>query len=255
MKYLGTEFTKLKHSLSWAVVILLPLIAVTSGSVSTLAGGQGLDDGWHTLWIRSIGFYGMALLPVGIAILASLAWRTEHRNGNWNSLMSTSVPTSTTVLSKAGAISVLAAIMQIVLLLTVICFGKILFDLPGILPTKYLLSSFLVIIASVPVAALQSGMSTFFRSFATPVAIALAATGISTAALLVGLTAVIATPYATATFATQLGTTLVDGSNTSFNASAVSIGSAGLVFGISALATAVIVVITTSLLNRTDTRA
>lgn len=255
MRYLSIEFTKLKHSLSWAVVILLPLITVTSGSVSTLAAGQGFDDGWHTLWIRSIGFYGMALMPVGIAIVASLVWRAEHKNGNWNSLMSSSIPTSKTVLSKAGAVAVLAALMQIVLLLTVISFGKILFDLPGMLPMKYFLSSFLVIVASVPVAALQSGLSTFLRSFATPVAIALVATGLSTVALLAGVTATIATPYATATFATQLGTSLVEGGNTSFNASAVSAGSAGLVVGISALATAVIVVVTTSLLNRMDTRS
>lgn len=254
MRYLSIEFTKLKHSLSWAVVIMLPIIAVTSGSVSTLSAGQGLTDGWHTLWIRSIGFYGMALMPVGIAILASLVWRTEHKNGNWNSLMSTSVPTSATVLSKAGAVAALAALMQIVLLVTVICFGKILFDLPGMLPMKYFLSSFLVIIASVPVAALQSGLSTFFRSFAAPVAIALVATGISTAALLAGLTAVVATPYAAATYATQLGTTLVEGSNTSFNASAVSVGSAGIVVGIAVVATSLIVLVTTSLLNRVDTR-
>lgn len=72
MKYVSVEFVKLQRSLSWAVVILLPIIAVASGSMSSVAADGGLDDGWHTLWIRSIGFYGMALLPVGIAILASL---------------------------------------------------------------------------------------------------------------------------------------------------------------------------------------
>ena len=197
----------------------------------------------------------MALLPVGIAILASLIWRTEHRNGNWNALMSTSVPTSTTVLSKTAAVAVLSALMQIVLVLTVVGFGKILFDLPGMLPPQYLMSSVLVIIACVPVAALQSGLSTFFRSFAAPVAIALVATGISTTALLVDISAVIAVPYATATYATQLGTSLVEASNTSFDAAGISVGTAGLVAAVSSAATAVIVIVTTWILNRSDTRA
>lgn len=77
-----TEFLKLKRSMSWAVVLLLPIIMVSTGSMSSIAGGGQFDDGWHTLWIRSIGFYGMAILSVGIAILASLVWRVEHRGSN-----------------------------------------------------------------------------------------------------------------------------------------------------------------------------
>lgn len=72
-----TEFLKLKRSMSWAVVLLLPIIMVSTGSMSSIAGGGQFDDGWHTLWIRSIGFYGMAILSVGIAILASLVWRVD----------------------------------------------------------------------------------------------------------------------------------------------------------------------------------
>lgn len=255
MKYVSVEFVKLQRSLSWAVVILLPVIAVASGSMSSVASDGGLDDGWHTLWIRSIGFYGMALLPVGIAILASLTWRTEHRNGNWNALMSTSVPTSTMVLSKAAAVAILSALMQVVLVLTVVGFGKIAFDLPGMLPGRYLVSSVLVIIASVPVAALQSGLSMYFRSFAAPVAVALVATGVSTTALLTDMTAIIAVPYATATYATQLGTSLVEASNTSFDAAGISAGTAGLVTSVSVAATAAIAIVTTWILNRSDTRA
>ena len=82
MNVIQTEFMKLKGSLSWLVVVLLPVMAVLSGSLSTLSSGGEFEDGWHTLWIRSIGFYGMALLPIGVGILASLVWRPEHRNGN-----------------------------------------------------------------------------------------------------------------------------------------------------------------------------
>lgn len=171
-----TEFLKLKRSMSWAVVLLLPIIMVSTGSMSSIAGGGQFDDGWHTLWIRSIGFYGMAILSVGIAILASLVWRVEHRGSNWNALMSRPVPTLQVVVGKTTAISALAAMMQLVFVVAVIVFGKTL-GLSGMLPGQYLISSALVILACVPVAALQSALSSFFRSFAVPVAIALVLTG------------------------------------------------------------------------------
>jgi len=32
--------------------------------------------------VRSIGFYGMVLLPVSLGVLASLVWRGEHQGAN-----------------------------------------------------------------------------------------------------------------------------------------------------------------------------
>ena len=247
-----SEFLKLKRSMSWAVVLLLPIIMVTAGTTSTISGG-GEFNGWHILWIRSIGFYGMAIVSVGIAILASLVWRVEHKSGNWNALMSRPVPTSQVVLGKIAAISILAAAMQIIFALTVIATGKAL-GLPGMLPGQYLISSALVIVACVPVAALQSALSTFLRSFAVPVAIALVLTGASTMALLLNIQAISVVPYAALTRATQIGTILVSGERTSFDAAALTPESALLVIVISAVSTAVIIAATAVILNRSDTR-
>ena len=249
-----SEFTKLKRSMSWAVVVLLPVMSVFLGSMSTIATEGQFEDGWHTLWIRSIGFYGMALLPVGIAILASLVWHVEHKNGNWNALMSRPVSSLRVVIGKVTAVAVLTAAMQVVLLVTVIALGKLVFGLPGMLPAGYFVGSAVIMVACIPVAALQSGFSTFLRSFGAPVAIALVGAGVSTMALLIGVEAVSVVPYAVATQATQLGTSLVGDSATSFDAAAISPGS---VFSLVALAlalTAVIVAGTTAILNRRDIR-
>ncbi|GAA2117513.1 ABC transporter permease [Kocuria atrinae] len=252
MNVIQTEFMKLKGSLSWLVVVLLPVMAVLSGSLSTLSSGGEFQDGWHTLWIRSIGFYGMALLPIGVGILASLVWRPEHRNGNWNALMSQSVPTQQVVLSKVVAISTLTAAMQVVMLLTVLLLGKLAFQIPGWLPGTYWLGSLLIVVGCIPVVALQSAFSTFLRSFAAPVAIALVGAGASTVALMVGVPAAIASPYALATYTTQLGTTLVGGESTVFNAAAMSPGSVAMVAVVSALAVTLITWLTTQILNRKD---
>lgn len=50
MRTIQAEFTKLKRSLGWAIVLLLPLVMVISGSIMTLVDGRPLEDGWHTLW-------------------------------------------------------------------------------------------------------------------------------------------------------------------------------------------------------------
>ena len=103
--------------------------------------------------------------------IPGLARRAQE--SNWNALMSRPVPTSEVVLGKVAAIAALAASLQLVLLVTVIGLGKLVFGLEGMLPAKYLLGSLLIMLACVPLAALQSALSAFLRSFATPVTIAL----------------------------------------------------------------------------------
>ncbi len=250
-----SEFIKLKRSMSWAVVVLLPVISVFAGSAGTIAAEGRFEDGWHTLWIRSIGFYGMAILPVGIAILASLVWRAEHKNGNWNALMSRPVSSLQVVIGKVAAVAALSAAMQVVLLVSAIALGKLVFGLSGMLPTEYFVSSAVVMVACVPVAALQSGFSTFLRSFGAPIAVAFVGAGASTMALLVGIKAVSVVPYAVATQATQLGTILVGSRTTSFDAAAVSPSSVSFFVAIALALTAVIVAGTTAILDRRDIHA
>ncbi|MGB3635015.1 MAG: ABC transporter permease [Rubrobacteraceae bacterium] len=249
-----SEFVKLKRSMSWVVVVLLPVIAVFTGSTSTIATEGQFESGWHTLWIRSVGFYGMALLPVGIAVLASLVWRVEHKSSNWNALMSRPVSSLQVVVGKVAAVAVLSAAMQVVLLVTVIVLGKLVYGLPGMLPADYFVSSAVIMMACVPVAALQSGFSTFLRSFAAPVAIALVGAGVSTMALLIGIKVVSVVPYAVATQATQLGTLLVGGGATSFDAAAISPSSVSFLVTMALALTTVVVAGTTAILDRRDIR-
>lgn len=252
MTAITSEFIKLKRSLGWAIVLILPLTMVVAGSASTALSG-GFEDGWHTLWVRSVGFYGMAIVSVGIAIIASLVWRVEHRGGNWNTLMSGTVPTWKIVAGKTAAISILAAAMQLVLLATVVALGTFVYDLPGMLPGTYVGTSLLVIAAQVPVAALQSAASTFIRSFAVPVALALLLTGAGTMALLMKLPgAAYVLPQALLTQTTQIGSRM---QMTNFAVTDLTLASAGATVAASVVLTAVIVAVTTAVLNRTDSRA
>lgn len=207
MKTYRAELLKLKRSLSWSVVLALPLIVVLGGFINTLAAGEGLDGGWHTLWLRSVVFYGLFPLPVGIGILASLVWRTEHRGGNWNALMSGPTPTFALVAAKAGAVATLAVGMQAVLLLSIVVTGKLIFGLEGVLPASYWGVGLLIALACIPVSALQSGLSLFMRSFAAPIAVAFVGAGVSVVLLMAEVTpALFVLPYAVTARASQLGT-------------------------------------------------
>lgn len=243
------EFLKLKRSLSWTVVVLLPVAMVISGVVTTLVNGAQLGDGWHTMWLRSVVFYGLFPLALGIGILASLVWRVEHRGGNWNALMSGPTPSVRIVAAKATVVAVLAAAMQAVLLIAVIVVGKLAFGLPGILPPEYFALSGLIVLACTPVAVLQSGLSMLMRSFAAPIAVAFLGAGASAVLLLAKINAsIFVIPYALIGRATQLGT------GTFGDTGVITAGGVASIV-IAALAlTAVLIAATTVILDRRDTR-
>lgn len=207
MRSAAAELLKLTRSTSWAVVVALPSMAVLSGTVSTVAGGQQLDNGWHTLWLRVVVFYGLFPLTVGLAALCSLVWRSEHSGGNWNALMSRSTSSRSIVTGKVAVLVALSAAMQTVLVVGVVLVGKAVFGLAGVLPARYLLISVVIVLASIPVLALQSLLSMIVRSFSPPIGVGLLG-AVGSALLLLGkadlLIAVV--PYALLARATQLGT-------------------------------------------------
>lgn len=243
------EFLKLKRSLSWAVVVLLPVAIVISGAVTTLASGEPPADGWHTLWLRSVVFYGLFPLAVGIGILASLVWRVEHRGGNWNTLMSGPTSSLRIVVAKATVVAVLAAAMQAVLLIAVVLIGKLAFGVPGMLPGEYVAISALIVLACLPVAVLQSGLSMLMRSFAAPIAVAFLGAGASVVLLLAELSgAIFVIPYALISRATQLGT------GTFADTGTITPGVIASIVIATVVLTAALTAATAAVLDRRDTR-
>ncbi|KAA0924034.1 MULTISPECIES: ABC transporter permease [unclassified Rhodococcus (in: high G+C Gram-positive bacteria)] len=204
MNAFSAEMIKLRRSQAWAVVVPLPLIIAGVGTFNTIASGAELTEGWRTLWLRTVVFYGLFPLALGVAALASLVWRSEHRGGNWNALMSGPVPSVRIVIVKTAVVATLTAAMNIVMLAAVVVLGKVVFSLDGTLPSELFATGALIVVGSLPVAALHSALSMAVRSFAVPIAIALVGAGISVFLLTAEVTGAILSPYALATRATQL---------------------------------------------------
>jgi hypothetical protein len=248
MGAISAELIKLRRSLAWPIVVLLPVVLVLAGAATQLARGTRPENGWDTVWLQSVGFYGLFPLAIGIGILGSLVWRAEHRGSNWNALMSGPTPTVRIVVAKAVAVAGLTAIMQVVLVLAVVVIGKLAFGLPGVLPGRYLGVAALLVLATVPAAALQSALSMFLRSFAAPVAVALVASGISTAALMALGDAALVSPYGLATRTALLGTgSFVDDG-------AVTAGDVVSVLAAALVLTVLVISLTVAALDRRDTR-
>lgn len=248
-----TEFAKLRRSAIWVVVVLLPVTSLIAGVSSTFAVEGTLTDGWNTLWVRTVGFYGMFILPTGIGVLASLVWRAEHHGGNWNALMARPVSPLQVVAGKAVAVAVLAAVMQLVLLTGQLVVGKLMLGLPGLLPVEYLMVSGLIVLASVPVCALQSGLSMQIRSFVAPVAVALAGAALGVVVLLaeIGILTTVL-PHALLVRAALLGSPLEGAS--AFDDIDVAAGSVAPIATASLLLTGLLVVGTAAVLRRSDIR-
>ena len=242
-----TEFLKLRRSASWGVVLVLPVVSVLGACVLVRPAD------WQLLWVRSIGFYGMVLLPVSLGILASLVWRVEHQGSNGLALMSGPVPTWRMVVAKAVAAWLLAGVMQLVLVLAAVAVGSLVLGLPDVLPSRYLVAGLLIAVACAPVCALQSGLSAFTRSFAMPVAIGLTLTGAGTTALLVHIPAAWLLPHALVTRTTQIGAMSEDAALV-FAAQELTWASAAVTVATSVALSAVVVLGTSTVLDRTDTR-
>lgn len=247
MNAFSAEMIKLRRSQAWAVVVLLPLIIAGVGTFNTIAAGEELADGWHTLWLRTVVFYGLFPLALGVAVLASLAWKSEHRGGNWNALMGGPVSSLRIVIAKTAVVATLTALMNIVMLAAVVVLGKVVFSLDGMLPSEFAATGALFVVGSLPVAALQSGLSMAIRSFAVPIAIALVGAGLSVFLLTAEVSgAIFVVPYALATRASQLGSGTFGDSGSLTAAAALSVLTA------TALLTVAVIGATSRLLDRSD---
>ena len=100
------ELVKLKRSSTWLIAAILPLLAVTTGTINLANNRDVLNSGWASFTSQVVLFYGMLFFSLGIGLLASTVWRMEHRGTNWYLVLTTTTRPSSLVLAKAGVIAV-----------------------------------------------------------------------------------------------------------------------------------------------------
>ncbi|MDN6281551.1 ABC transporter permease [Corynebacterium variabile] len=170
---LRAELIKLKRSTTWLIALILPLLAVTTGSINLANNPDTLDAGWASFTSQVTLFYGLLFFSIGIGLLAATAWRMEHRGTNWNLLLTTTRQPIRLVFAKIVVIAIPVAFMQLVLVAGTLISGTLVLNLDGTVPWQFALVGAISVIAALPLVAIQSLLSMLLKSFAAPVAICL----------------------------------------------------------------------------------
>lgn len=168
---LAAEAIKLRRSSAWVVAVLLPLLAVITGTVNFIMNRESFE-GWISLSSQITLFYSMMFCSLGIALLASTVWRVEHRGTSWNAMRTTPHSPAAVALAKTLVILVPVLAMQGVLLTLAWLAGIAVAGLGPAIPTAFVASGLLATLGALPLVAVQSLLSMLMRSFAAPVAVA-----------------------------------------------------------------------------------
>ena len=168
---LAAEAIKLRRSSAWVVAVLLPLLAVITGTVNFIMNRESFE-GWISLSSQITLFYSMMFCSLGIALLASTVWRVEHRGTSWNAMRTTPHSPTAVALAKTLVILVPVLAMQGVLLALAWLAGITVAGLGPAIPTAFVTSGLLAALGALPLVAVQSLLSMLMRSFAAPVAVA-----------------------------------------------------------------------------------
>ena len=185
MDLIRNDLLKFRRSHIWAVILLVPLIAVAIGTGNYAANAEILSSGWDSYLSQIMLFYGLIFMTAGVAILAAAAWRVEHRGHNWLTMLTSTRSEGSLVASKVAATTIAIAAMHGVLILLALAGGRLL-GTPGDIPQEFLASALLALAPASAVAAWQSMLSMVIRNFAAPIAIGLVAAIVSFGALASG---------------------------------------------------------------------
>lgn len=177
------ELTKLRRSSTWIVALILPILAVVTGTVNLATNVEVLDSGWGSFTSQVVLFYGMIFYSMGISLLTATVWRVEHRGTNWNLVLTSTVGASRLSLAKIAVVLLPTAVMQGVLVAGTAVSGTFVLHLPGPFPWEFAVVGLVAVVAALPLIAVQSLLSMLLRSFAVPVALCLVGCVVGVAAL------------------------------------------------------------------------
>ena len=169
----AAEGRKLKGSCIWLAFLFLPAFSVFVGCANFSMNREILTNEWQSLWTQVSLFYGDLFLAVLLSIYAAYAWRLEHLNHNWNTLMTAPVPVRNIFWIKFLVIAGLSFVTQVLFFALSLAAGFYVgFQSP--VPPDVIRWFLCAWIGSLPVAAMQLFFAMRIRSFAVPVGIGFA---------------------------------------------------------------------------------
>lgn len=165
-----TEWRKIRSSSIWIPVLVAPILTFLIGMMISRRGER--IDSWLTLYRATIPIYAILFLPMLAGILASLCCRNEHLSGGWEQLLALPVKRSNVYIAKFLYVLLFLALAQILVLIGILLNGFMLFHIPATIPWTQFAKDFIGgWMASIPLAALQLWVATWWKSFGAPFAL------------------------------------------------------------------------------------
>ncbi len=172
LSVIKTEILKLRRAPVWIAFMLLPLLAAVMGTFNYAQNLGILKKAWFSLWTQHTLFSSFFFLPALIGVLSAYQWRLEHRENNWNKLMTQPVTVQAVYFGKL--------IVGVGLVILTLAWTGVLYlvcgryaGLTGTPPSELPAWLAMGCIAGIAITSLQQLLSMVIKSFAIPVGIAL----------------------------------------------------------------------------------
>jgi lantibiotic transport system permease protein len=170
---LSCEWKKICTTSIWIPILAVPLLMVLIGFIIPRNLGLiGREWSWLSLYSAMVHIYAIVLLPMVAGILASLCCRCEHLSGGWKQLLALPISRMVVYSSKIFYTLLFLAIVQVLVLVAVLVDGLMFLHIKAPIPWYLLIKGFIAgWIATIPLAALQLWVSTWWKSFGAPFAL------------------------------------------------------------------------------------
>ena len=167
------DFKKIRGSSIWLPILSAPLLTILIGViVSRNFGLTSKVESWLFIYSVVVHTYAIVLLPMVAGIIASLICRPEHQEGGWKQLFMLPIRRTNIYLSKFVYTLLFLMIVQVLVLVTVLIDGLVFLHINASIPWHLLIRGFIGgWIATIPLAAIQLWVSTWWKSFGSPFAL------------------------------------------------------------------------------------
>jgi len=170
---LSCEWKKIRTTSIWIPILAVPLLMVLIGFIIPRNLGSIRHEwSWLSLYSAMVHIYAIVLLPMVAGILASLCCRCEHLSGGWKQLLALPVSRMGVYVSKFIYTLLFLAMVQGLVLVAVLIDGLMFLHIRGAIPWLMLIKGFVGgWLATIPLAALQLWVSSWWKSFGAPFAL------------------------------------------------------------------------------------
>ncbi len=168
------EQMKLKRSPIWLAFLIMPVIPAFLGTLNYVANIYILQSEWYSLWTQHTLFTDYFFLPIMIGIYCSYIMRQEENNRNWNKVLTMPVSKNNIFIVKLICTSFMILISEFWIAILFILSGKIVGISSAIPINKLIVWCLFGTLGGIVMASIQLMLSLFIKSFALPIALALA---------------------------------------------------------------------------------